>query len=63
VPKVTPVKARIYRELAGKLKSITLSRTVTGKYYASLLVDDGLEALTALQAVDSVLCVDMGLAH
>ncbi|WP_269474856.1 hypothetical protein [Vreelandella aquamarina] len=40
-----------------------MSRTVTGKYYASLLVDDGLEALTALQAVDSVLCVDMGLAH
>lgn len=63
VPKMRPIKARIHRELAGKLKSITLSRTVTGKYYASLLIEDGVTAAAPLQTVDTVLGVDMGLTH
>lgn len=63
VPKMKPIKARVHRELDGKLKSITLSRTVTGKYYASLLVEDGLETPAPLHTVDTVLGVDMGLTH
>jgi len=63
VPKMKPIKARIHRELDGKLKSITLSRTVTGKYYASLLIDDGVETPASMQTVDTVLGVDMGLTH
>lgn len=63
VPKMQPIKARVHRKLDGKLKSITLSRTVTGKYYASLLVDDGLETPTSIQSIDTVLGVDMGLTH
>ncbi|WP_455380945.1 RNA-guided endonuclease InsQ/TnpB family protein [Acidihalobacter prosperus] len=63
VPKMKPIKARIHRELDGKLKSITLSRTVTGKYYASLLFEDGVEAPATLQTVDTVMGVDMGLTH
>lgn len=63
VPKMEPIKARIYRDLDGKLKSITLSRTVTGKYYASLLIEDGVETPAPLQTIDAVLGVDMGLTH
>ena len=66
VPKLKqPIKARIHRELAGKLKSITLSRTVTGEYYASLLHDDGQEAPAPIQSLnaDQVLGLDMGLTH
>ena len=63
VPKMKPIKARVHRELDGKLKSITLSRTVTGKYYASLLIEDGVEAPVPMQTVDTVLGVDMGLTH
>jgi len=63
VPKLEPIKARIHRELAGTLKSITLSRTATGKYYASLLVEDGTAALVPIQSVDTVLGIDMGLTH
>lgn len=63
VPKMKPIKARVHRELDGKLKSITLSRTVTGKYYASLLIEDGVEAPVPMQTVDMVLGVDMGLTH
>lgn len=63
VPKMEPIKARIHRDLDGKLKSITLSRTVTGKYYASLLIEDGVETPAPLQTIDAVLGVDMGLTH
>lgn len=63
IPKLGPIKARIHRKLDGNLKSITLSRTVTGKYYASLLVEDGLETPAPLRTVNGVLGVDMGLTH
>lgn len=63
VPKMAQVKARIHRELAGKLKSITLSKRVTGKYYASLLIEDGVETPAPVQTVDTVLGIDMGLTH
>ena len=44
IPKIAPIEARLHREITGTLKSITLSRSTTGKYYASLLCDDGMEA-------------------
>ena len=44
IPKIPPIEARLHREITGTLKSITLSRSTTGKYYASLLCDDGMEA-------------------
>ncbi|NVF54358.1 transposase, partial [Escherichia coli] len=39
IPKILPIEARLHREITGMLKSITLSRSATGKYYASLLCD------------------------
>ncbi|WP_269078736.1 transposase [Endozoicomonas numazuensis] len=41
VPKCQPIKARVHREIAGKVKSITLTRTASDKYYASILAEDG----------------------
>jgi putative transposase len=42
-PKIaTRIRAVIHRPITGELKSITVSRTVTGKYFASILVEDGL---------------------
>lgn len=66
VPKLKqPIKARIHRKVEGKLKSITLSRTVTGEYYASLLHEDGQEAPAPIQSLNAVqvLGLDMGLTH
>ncbi|WP_244662387.1 RNA-guided endonuclease InsQ/TnpB family protein [Salmonella enterica] len=34
IPKLAPIEARLHRELHGKLKSITVTRSATGKYYA-----------------------------
>lgn len=44
IPKLAPIEARLHRELHGKLKSITVTRSATGKYYASILCDDGASA-------------------
>ena len=63
VPKCQPIKARVHREITGKVKSITLSKTATGKYFASVLVDDGLaqpNPLTDLNA-SKVVGIDMGI--
>ncbi|NDK98124.1 helix-turn-helix domain-containing protein [Photorhabdus bodei] len=44
IPKLSPIKACIHREIEGKVESITLSRTATGKYFAAILCDDGKDA-------------------
>lgn len=61
IPKLDRIKARIHREVTGRVKSITLSRTVTGHYYASILTDDGAIAPAPVQALERVIGVDMGL--
>ena len=53
----------MHREITGTLKSITLSRSVTGKYYASLLIEDGESVSVQIQTVDRVLGIDVGLKH
>ena len=40
IPKIVGIRASIDRAFDGQIKSITISRTATGKYFASILVDD-----------------------
>ena len=63
IPKCSPIKAKVHRSIEGKVKSITLSKTSTGKYYASILVDDGVADKPLTHTIDSIVGVDMGLAH
>ena len=63
VPKCKPIKAKVHREISGKVKSITLTRTPTGKFYASVLAEDGkpeAESITDLQD-NHIVGVDVGL--
>ena len=61
IPKLDRIRARIHREITGTVKSITLSRTATGQYYASILTDDGQPAPVPMQTLDRVVGIDMGL--
>lgn len=61
--KLTPIEAKLHWVIKGKVKSITVTRSATGKYYASILCDDGLEAPAKFTLKYTVTGLDMGLEH
>jgi putative transposase len=61
IPKLkTLIKFKKQREIEGKVKSISIVRTPTGKYYLNVLVD---REIKPLPPTDKVVAVDMGLTH
>ncbi len=63
LPKIKqPIKAKLHRKFEGKLKTATVSKTATGKFYISILVDDGKEK-TDTQYFDdnSTIGIDVGI--
>ena len=64
IPKVGKVCFICSRRFVGAVKTTTISKTTTGKYYASILVDDGLELpeLANLDQANSI-GIDVGLTH
>jgi len=56
------VEAKLHRTFESALKTVTVSKTITGKYYAALLFDDGLPAATS-DIVGKAVGVDLGLTH
>ncbi|MCT8354408.1 transposase, partial [Photorhabdus kayaii] len=63
IPQLSPIEARIHREIEGEVKSITLSRTATGKYFAAILCDDSKDAPEKPDVITRVTGCDMGLSH
>ena len=62
IPKIGEVKAKLHRRFQGKLKTVTISMGKTGKYYASLLFDDGLPELEISSEGEAV-GIEVGLTH
>ena len=64
LPKIPGIRAVLHREFAGQIKTVTVKRSPSGKYFASVLVDDGKE-LPAAAAVDQnkTLGLDVGINH
>lgn len=59
VPKLkTKIKVKQHRKFEGKIKSVTISKTPTGKYYASILVEIEIKELSE---VDKKIGIDLGL--
>jgi len=54
------VKAHIHRDWAGKLKTVTVSRMPDGCYYASVLLDDGIEKPES-RSEGKAIGIDLGL--
>ena len=51
LPKIGPIKAILHRRFSGTVKTVTVVRDPSDKYYASVLVDDA-QALLAPDAID-----------
>ncbi len=62
LPKLKKVYCRVSRKPIGSLKSVTVSMTEWGEYYASCLYDDGKEKQVASSDGKAV-GIDVGLTH
>jgi len=62
LPKLGVIPAKIHRVLDGKLKTVTVSMTPSGKYFASLLFDDG-EPELVKSSDGKAVGIDLGLTH
>jgi transposase, IS605 OrfB family, central region len=56
------VHGRLHRTLDGTIKTVTVSRHPDGKYFVSVLVDDGKANLESVP-VDRAVGIDVGLTH
>lgn len=62
LPKFGPIRAEYSRTFEGAIKTVTVSRSPTSKYYASVLVDTGLPAPTCPPiAAETAVGIDVGL--
>ena len=62
IPKIGLVKAKITKEINHKLRTVTISKDCTKKYYASVLYDDGLN-YPDTNTEGKAIGLDVGLAH
>lgn len=60
--KLGTVRAKVHRDIAGKIKTVTVSRMNDGRYFASLLVDDGIEP-PAPSSEGKAIGIDLGLTY
>ena len=60
LPKVGWVKVKAHRQIKGLIKSATISKTTTGKYFISILCE---EEILPLPKTDSSLGIDLGLEN
>jgi len=64
VIKIKNIKAKLHRKFKGEIKTVTISRTTTGKYFASVLVEtsDTIKK-TKKPKIEKAVGVDLGLKH
>ncbi len=64
LPKIKGIKAVFRREFEGRIKTVTISKTATGKYYASILVENNEVAPTPTTIEPSLTVgIDLGIHH
>ncbi len=61
LPKIGWVKAVVHREIMGVIKTVTVSRSATGKYYAAVLTEDGKALPEPVRHLEHVTGIDLGL--
>lgn len=64
LPKIKGIKTVFSREFVGNIKTVTISKTATGKYYASILVEND-ETSPIPTTIDPSLTIgiDLGISH
>ena len=60
IPKISPIKVVVHRPVEGKMKSVTISQTPTGKYFASILCEI---EMPEPEYKGGEIGIDLGLTH
>lgn len=64
LPKLKGLKAVFSRDIIGKVKTITVSKTATGKYYASVLTEtEGILPTPTTVDTEQTIGINLGLSH
>jgi putative transposase len=64
IPKIKNIKTVFHREFTGIIKSCTISKTCTNKYYASILVEDNEDLpLKSIIEEKTSIGLDLGITH
>lgn len=64
IPKIKDIPIRLSKKFEGKIKTVTIAKTATGKYFASITVDDNKKLPDkAPTEVDTSVGIDVGLKH
>ena len=62
LPKLKGIRAKLHRPFVGKVKTVTIKRSPSGKYFASVLVDnDVIDPVPALIELEHTVGLDVGL--
>ncbi len=62
LPKIGHVKAVVHREIIGAIKTVTISKTPSGKYFAAILSENDL-IKPEISYDGKILGIDVGLTH
>lgn len=63
LPKIGWVRCVLHRELIGQVKTVTISKTPSGKYYAALCLEDQRAYPEPIQAIERIEAVDLGIYY
>lgn len=64
LPKIKDIKAHFHREFRGIIKTVTIKRSPTHQYYASILVDDGfIDPIPTTITPQQTIGIDLGISH
>ena len=61
IVKIKDIKIKLCRRFEGKIKNVTISKTPTHKYFASILVDDGIEIPEKPKIITKSVGIDVGI--
>jgi putative transposase len=66
LPKIKDIKIKLHRELAQNFKTVTISKTPTGKYFASFVIQETIinhvKAKQILVNINDILGIDLGIS-
>ena len=62
IPKIKDIPIVLSRKFEGEIKTVTISKTATGKYFASILVET-LQDLIAPSIPEKFIGIDLGINH